>query len=253
MIVEETFNSNNMFLVSVCGMDFAGREHDIMDIKRYIKNWDKVFGTLDGELVPPNGRDFAPTGQKAILHQTILLEDLIKMARLRLQAQDRLGIQIAGEVGLGLGVFAGDMIGIGDQVRRLSVKALRRVLEKEGSFFKNIKAVICCMPVFKPRDNYHYFVEGFKGYKGVLPVWILDQDMHSVTRTAAKFFKTSELNPADSHGVFGEYWQNRGPGTEEKLALTTAGLLVQHHAINGRMVLNPERYHFIDVAKPLND
>lgn len=47
--------------------------------------------------------------------------------------------------------------------------------------------------------------------------------MHKLARTAAKYFKTSELNPADSHNIFGEYWQNLGPGTEEKLALTTAG------------------------------
>ncbi|CAF5051995.1 unnamed protein product, partial [Rotaria sp. Silwood1] len=48
----------------------------------------------------------------------------------------------------------------------------------------------------------------------------------------------------DSHGVFGEYWQNRGPAVEEKLALTTMGLLVQHHLINPD-VLDPNHYHLI--------
>ena len=58
-------------------------------------------------------------------------------------------------------------------------------------------------------------------YKGVTPVLLLDQDMHAVALTAAASgFVTSELNPADSHGVVGEYWQNYGPGVEEKLALT---------------------------------
>ncbi|CAF4379732.1 unnamed protein product, partial [Rotaria sordida] len=57
-------------------------------------------------------------------------------------------------------------------------------------------------------------------------------------------FHVSELNPADSHGVFGEYWQNRGPAVEEKLALTTMGLFVQHHIINP-CVLDPNHYHFI--------
>jgi len=72
----------------------------------------------------------------------------------------------------------------------------------------------------------------FQSYKGVLPVLILDNDMHKICRACAKYFPSSELNPADSHGVFGEYWQNRGPGTEEKLALTTGGLLTQHHIVN---------------------
>ncbi|CAF4186982.1 unnamed protein product, partial [Adineta steineri] len=50
----------------------------------------------------------------------------------------------------------------------------------------------------------------------------------------------------DSHGVFGEYWQNRGPAVEEKLALTTLGLLVQHHLINP-YVLDLNHYHLIQV------
>ncbi|CAF5151418.1 unnamed protein product, partial [Rotaria sp. Silwood1] len=61
---------------------------------------------------------------------------------------------------------------------------------------------------------------------------------------ARRGFLVSELNPADSHGVFGEYWQNRGPAVEEKLALTTVGLLVQHHLIN-KEVLNENNYRFL--------
>jgi hypothetical protein len=49
---------------------------------------------------------------------------------------------------------------------------------------------------------------------------------------------------AIAHGVFGEYWQNRGPAVEEKLALTTVGLLVQHHLINPQ-VLDSKNYYFI--------
>jgi phage-related tail fiber protein len=65
------------------------------------------------------------------------------------------------------------------------------------------------------------------------PVCIFDQDMHALANHSAQCgYVTCELNPADSHGIFGEYWQNRGPGTEEKLALTTAGLLTQHFVIN---------------------
>ncbi|CAF4770122.1 unnamed protein product [Rotaria sp. Silwood2] len=69
--------------------------------------------------------------------------------------------------------------------------------------------------------------------------------MHRLTvAIARKDFIVSELNPADSHGVFGEYWQNRGPAVEEKLALTTVGLLVQHHIINS-YVLKPENYRLM--------
>ncbi|CAF3991066.1 unnamed protein product, partial [Adineta steineri] len=71
-------------------------------------------------------------------------------------------------------------------------------------------------------------------------------DMHRLTVAIAREgFNVSELNPADSHGVFGEYWQNRGPAVEEKLALTTVGLLVQHHLINPH-VLKSENYHLLD-------
>jgi hypothetical protein len=71
--------------------------------------------------------------------------------------------------------------------------------------------------------------------------------MHRLTvAIARRGFTVSELNPADSHGVFGEYWQNRGPAVEEKLALTTVGLLVQHHLINTN-VLDPNNYHLLAV------
>src|SRR5690606_32218429 len=118
----------------------------------------------------------------------------------------------------GLGVFAGDWIGTGDAVRRISVQALREVLEEisqeklKKNQWENFSLVIFSMPVFKKvgKDNFHWFVEGFKGYEGVIPVWIVDNDMHAIARLAAKQgLKVAELNPADSHGVFGEYWQNR--------------------------------------------
>jgi len=112
--------------------------------------------------------------------------------------------------------------------------------------------VVCSHPIFKKppvKDNYHYFVEGFKGYKGPVPVVMADNDMHALALLASEYYVTSELNPADSHGVFGEYWQNRGPGTEEKLALTTAGLLTQHHIVNPH-VLNTANYLRLDAGPP---
>jgi len=78
--------------------------------------------------------------------------------------------------------------------------------------------------------------------------------MHRLTVAIARYgFVVSELNPADSHGVFGEYWQNRGPAVEEKLALTTLGLLVQHHLINPE-VINTDNYRLLTLNNtvPLN-
>jgi len=31
--------ASNIYLVSVCGMDFAGRQHDVDDIRKYVTNW----------------------------------------------------------------------------------------------------------------------------------------------------------------------------------------------------------------------
>lgn len=61
-------------------------------------------------------------------------------------------------MGIGLGIFSGDAVGIGIQNRALAVKALRTVLEEEK--FENIKVIIFSMPIFKrPKDNFHYFKE----------------------------------------------------------------------------------------------
>ena len=71
--------------------------------------------------------------------------------------------------------------------------------------------------------------------------------MHRLTVAIARQgFVVSELNPADPYGVFGEYWQNRGPAVVGKLALTTMSLFVQHHLINP-YVLDPNRYHFLSI------
>jgi hypothetical protein len=113
---------------------------------------------------------------------------------------------------------------------------------------------VFALPIIDEEDNnrrksnpFNDFAEQFHEpqYKGPIPVMIADQDMHRLTVAIARQgYVVSQLNPADSHGVFGEYWQNRGPAVEEKLALTTLGLLVQHHLIN-REVLNTNNYHFI--------
>jgi hypothetical protein len=247
-------------LVSVTGIDFAGRKHDVYDILKYVSNWRDIYD-VDRKTDTPmlcNERDFSrkrdsPPGK---IHEDLLLKDLTAMARLRLRACDKEGVQVAVETGIGLGVFSGAYIGIDEKVRLTSALAIRTVLEQDGESYKNIRAVVFALPIFnKTRSNEHIpdtfdaFVDQFQvpQYNGPIPVIIADQDMHRLTvAIARRGFIVSELNPADSHGVFGEYWQNRGPAVEEKLALTTVGLLVQHHLINP-YVLNSNNYHFIEL------
>ena len=249
---------HNIWLVSVTGIDFAGRIHDIDDIRTYVTNWRDVY-ELDQQRQLPlvyNGRDFrrkynAPSAQ---LDKNRLLNDLKRMASLRLRACDIEGVQIVVETGIGLGVFAGKYIGIDETVRKLSARAVREVLEEDGGKYKHIGAIVFALPIFdggirngRLEDTFHAFASEFhqSNYHGCIPVLIIDQDMHRLTvAIARRDFRVSELNPADSHGVFGEYWQNRGPAVEEKLALTTVGLLVQHHLINPH-VLDRNNYYLI--------
>jgi hypothetical protein len=249
---------NRIKLVSVTGIDFAGRKHDVGDILYYVSNWKDIFvvDPVRNEPALLNERDFCrrkgrPNGE---LHQNRLLDDLTNMARLRLRACDEEGVHIVVETGIGLGVFAGEHIGIATQVQIASALAIKTVLQQDGSSYKNIRAVVFALPIIDENDNSRRtgspisaFIEQFHEpeYNGPIPVLIADQDMHRLTVAIAKHgLVVSQLNPADSHGVFGEYWQNRGPAVEEKLALTTLGLLVQHHLIN-QEIRNSNNYRFI--------
>ncbi|CAM4940145.1 unnamed protein product [Rotaria socialis] len=251
---------NRIKLVSVTGIDFAGRKHDVGDILYYLSNWRKVFYTDQTTGLPSlyNARDFhqRPDAQPGKIQKERVRDSLMRMTRIRLQACDKEGVQIVVETGIGLGVFAGSQIGIDAEIRALSAEAIRKVLEQDGPSYTNILAIVFALPIFNksgsnhPVSNtYDDYVNEFQQakYKGPIPVLIADQDMHRLTVAIARQgFIVSELNPADSHGVFGEYWQNRGPAVEEKLALTTAGLLVQHHLIN-REVLDDSNYRLIEI------
>ncbi|UJR32994.1 hypothetical protein I4U23_020456 [Adineta vaga] len=251
--------SNRIKLISASGIDFAGRKHDIGDIQYYITNWQEVF-QLDlrtNSLMVSNGRDFIPVknGPAAILNEGRLRDSLVRMVRLRLRACDKEGVQIVVETGIGLDVFSGKQIGIDQKVRQFSAQAIRKVLEEDGQKYRNIRAVVLALPTSDQNisstdvsDTFHDFENEFRNsnYNGPIPVLIADQDMHRLTIAIARQgFTVSELNPADSNGVFGGYWQNRWPAVEEKLALTTVGLLVQHHLINPE-VLKRENYYFLD-------
>ncbi|CAF1282998.1 unnamed protein product [Rotaria sordida] len=245
-------------LVSVTGIDFAGRIHDVDDIRTYVKNWQDVYEIDPRSRLPQvyGKRDFRriTNGPRGKLDKNLLLNDLMRMARLRLRACDIEKVEVVVETGIGLGVFAGTTIGIDETVRGLSASAIRKVLEEDGPTYKNVCAVVFALPIFdvgrrndRRQDTYQVFADEFSrnNYQGPIPVLIADQDMHRLTVAIARMgLNVSELNPADSHGVFGEYWQNRGPAVEEKLALTTMGLFVQHHLTNP-YVLNPNHYYFI--------
>ncbi|UJR32974.1 hypothetical protein I4U23_020437 [Adineta vaga] len=249
---------NRIKLVSVTGIDFAGRKHDVDDILYYIKNWADIFEVDHTQTKPAllNERDFARRRGAVVaeLNEGRLFTDLRYMASLRLRACDEEGVQIVVETGIGLGVFSGRHIGIDERVRTTSAIAIRTVLEEEAASYRNIRAVVFALPIFEKgtsdehiRDTYHTFTEQFAEpqYNGRIPVLIADQDMHRLTVAIARQgFIVSELNPAGSHGVFSEYWQNGEPSLEEKVALTTVGLLVQHHLINPE-VLHKENYNLI--------
>ncbi|CAF1091329.1 unnamed protein product [Rotaria sordida] len=247
-------------LVSITGIDFAGRKHDVDDILYYISNWEEIYHIDQRSNLPAlySERDFyrkvnRPRGE---LNEERVRNNLIRMTRLRLRACDEEDIQIVVEIGIGLGVFSGSHIGIDEKVRALSAEAIRLVLEQDGPSYKNIRAIVFALPIFNKNnskdrhlDVFNDFVDEFRKaqYNGPIPVLITDQDMHRITVTIARHgFTVAEVNPGDSHGVFGGYWQNRRSSVQGKLALTTAGLLVQHHLINP-CVLDTDNYHLLEI------
>ena len=177
------------------------------------------------------------------------------MARLRLQACDEEGVQIVVETGLG--VSAGGDIGIDGRIHAFSAEALRTVLQQYGSLYKNIRAIVCALPIpGKSQSNqqmhsaFDDFVNEFQKskYNGPIPVLIADQDVHQLTVDIARYgLIVSQLCPTNSYSIFGGYWQQGEAHLEEKIALTTLGLLVQHHLSNPE-ILNPTKYHFFETS-----
>jgi hypothetical protein len=79
-------------------------------------------------------------------------------------------------------------------------------------------------------NTFEDFVNEFQKsqYNGPIPVLIADQDVHRLTIDITGYgLNVSELCPANSYNIFGGYWQQDEPHLEEKIALTTIGLLVQ--------------------------
>ena len=93
----------------------------------------------------------------------------------------------------------------------MSALATKRILEEET--FKNIKLVVLSLPIFRPRDNFDFFVSVFQRpeepYVGNTPVLIMDQDMHAIALAAAsagfvvgdKVLNNSHSCRADGCGV----------------------------------------------------
>ncbi|CAF3723465.1 unnamed protein product [Rotaria socialis] len=126
--------SQRIKLVLVTDTNCAGRIHDLNDIRTDNTNWQDV-NEIDSKSGLPQlhrGRDF----------------HLMRMARLRLEACDREGVQFAVETGIGLGVFAGRAAGIAQEVRETSTKAIRKILEKYESNYQNIQTFVFALPIF---------------------------------------------------------------------------------------------------------
>jgi hypothetical protein len=204
-------------------------------------------------------RDFhrKVNGSPIKLYEDRVLGSLIRMARLRLQACDEEGVQIVVETGLGLGISAGNNIGIDEKIRAFFAEALRTVLQQYGSSYKNIRAVIFALPIpDKTQLNQHIHntfedsVNEFQKsqYNGPIPVLIADQDVHRLTIDIARYdLNVSELCLANSYNIFSGYRQQDEPHLEEKIALTTIGLSVHHHLTNLE-ILNPAKYHFLETS-----
>ncbi|CAF5190027.1 unnamed protein product, partial [Rotaria sp. Silwood1] len=79
-------------LVSVTGIDFAGRIHDVDDICTYVTNWRDVYEINPKSDLPRvyGKRDFhrKANGPRGKLDKDRLRNDLMRMARLRLRACD---------------------------------------------------------------------------------------------------------------------------------------------------------------------
>ncbi|CAF4240163.1 unnamed protein product [Rotaria socialis] len=129
--------SQRIKLVLVTDTNCAGRIHDLNDIRTDNTNWQ------DRQRFSSENR---PSTNKNKTKQ--LLEDLMRMARLRLEACDREGAQFAVETGIGLGVFAGRAAGIAQEVRETSTKAIRKILEKYESNYQNIQTFVFALPIF---------------------------------------------------------------------------------------------------------
>ena len=233
----------------------------------YISNWKEVFDMDPNTGLPLvyKERDFhrKVNGRPVKLNEDRILASLKRMAWLRLKACDKEGVQIVIETGLRLGMSAGYKLEIDKKIREFTAKALRTVLQQYGSSYENIRAVIFALPIpNKAQSNQHTsntfeeFVNEFQKsqYNGPIPVFIADQDVHRLTVDMARYgFIVSELCPANSYNMFGGSWQQRESHLEERMALTTMGLLIQHHLSNPE-ALKRSKYHFIETGeKPLVD
>ena len=263
-IIPRTLNEewpHRIKLVSATNINLAGRNYDVYDIPYYITNWRDIFDTL--HLNPsrgmPDNESCYPkrNAPKTKLNKERVEDSLMRMTRLRLRACDKEGVQIVVETDTVAGASAGDYLGIDGKIRGLSRKVIRIVLEQDGPSYKNIRAIVFALPIMNrnrshidSRSTFDDFVDEFSNpkYNGSIPVLIADQDMHRLTVTIARHgFIVSESNYTDSHGGFGHRWECQESGLEQKVALTTVGLLVQQYP-NNLEISNRDNYHLLDIS-----
>ncbi len=119
---------NRIKLVSMTGISFVGQKHDIGDILYCISNWKEVFD-IDPKTGLPlvyNEKDFyrKASGPQAKIYGERVRDSLMRMAKLRLRACDEEGVQIVIETGIGLGVCAGNNIGVDGKVCALYAETI---------------------------------------------------------------------------------------------------------------------------------
>jgi hypothetical protein len=105
-----------------------------------------------------NEKDFykKANGPQAKLYEERVRDSFMHMAKLRLRACDEEGVQIVIETDIGLGVCAGNNIGVDGKVRALYAETIRIVLQQSDSSYKNIRAIVFALPIFnETRLNQH--------------------------------------------------------------------------------------------------
>jgi len=110
------------------GISFVGQKYDIGDILYCISNWKEVFD-IDPKTGLPlvyNEKDFyrKANGPQAKIYEERVRDSSMRMAKLRLRACDEEGVQIVIETGIGLGVCAGNNIGVDGKARALYAETI---------------------------------------------------------------------------------------------------------------------------------
>ncbi|RAP33701.1 hypothetical protein DID75_01370 [Candidatus Marinamargulisbacteria bacterium SCGC AG-410-N11] len=222
-------NPDNLFQISMCGVDFDNRKNDIHDMLRYT-NCKSLKGDRTGTYSISDDK-------KALLEK-----DLLSMAKARFKAYEQDGVEHVTELFMGQGVFLRHLDAKSNQiVREAYAKAIKQCLEDLDST-SSIKTFAMC----KPTESIDYD-QDFQTFRDILKttelkkaiqINIVNNDILCHAADMSLIGKTSYLNPADSVGFYGQWWESAGGGAvEEGFATRTLGLWTQHCKLNNNIEL----------------